>query len=247
MVSKAWNSVVGVTMAFLVLNASAETNHVEDVAASETNHVASAAASTTNSTASTDAEAVPVEQVKPEKRDKFDFIIGGGLVVAPEYSDYVDDVYEAAGYINTDDAGGWLDLYVGLEYRPVSRIGIIVGGDLWVNGGVDVSSGPLDETYANYIFIPSIYGQLYITSWLYINGGVNFPMPDTGSKYFEFESDGTGFGANIGIEIADIVRIEGGYVHVPVTAKATSKNTAIPAFEDDYNFGGAQLRILLAF
>ena len=241
MINKVWNSRVGIAIAFLAINASAETNGIENITLAGS-----------NATEDVVAESVPLEKAPTEKRDKFDFIIGGGLVSAPEYGDFIEDVYEspALGYTSLDDVSGWLDLYLGFEYRPVSRIGIIVGGDLWVNAGVDATGGVIDEAYANAIFIPSIYGQLYVTSWLYVNAGVNFPMPETGSKYIEIESDGIGFGANIGIEIAKILRIEGGYVHVPVTVKTTSKFTAATGFaggEEDYDFGGVQLRLLLAF
>jgi len=251
--------VIGSLMVLAVSYAVAETNVAESATETQTTGTESVVAAETNAPAAVVAEAtntvaevtnVPVEETKaaPEKRDKFDFIIGVGLVAAPEYGDYLDDVYGPL-YSGLDDYEGWVDLYLGFEYRPVSRFGIIVGGDLWINGGVDASGGPFDESYANTIIIPSIYGQLYLTKsgWLYVNAGVNFPIPDTGSKYFEFNSDGTGFGVNIGVEIADILRIEAGYVSVPVNVEATSKNLPTPAFDKDYDFGGAQVRVLLAF
>lgn len=235
---KYWNIVIGTMLAFTVCHAATETNGTDNVVMASTNEVSEV----TN---------VPVEEVQetPEKRDKLDLIIGIGLVAAPEYGDYIDDVYNAAGYINLDDVSGWLDLYLGVEYRPVEQFGIILGGDLWLNGGVDATGGALDETYANAIFIPSLYGQFYFTKsrTFYINGGINFPIPDTGSDNFEFESDGFGFGANIGVEIADIIRIEGGYVSVPVKVKASSSNLVLPNFSKEYDFGGAQIRLLLAF
>jgi hypothetical protein len=260
MKNKQWKVVVGIAVAFTVCHATAETNISENVAAVETNVAESTTMGDTNAveavaveTTNTASEvtSVPVEEMEPapKKRDKFDFIIGGGLVSSSGYGDYIDDVYKANGYSNLDDVSGWLDLYIGVEYRPASQFGIIVGGDIWINGGVDASGGGgLDETYANVIFIPSIYGQLYLTKsrWLYVNAGVNFPIPETGSDFFEFESDGVGFGANIGVEIAGVVRLEGGYVSVPVTVKATASNPLL-AGEEDYDFGGAQIRVLLAF
>ena len=161
-----------------------------------------------------------------------------------------DDVYSPAnGYVNLDDFSGWVDLYIGAEYRPVEQFGIIVNGDIWLNGGVDAPrGGAFGETYANAIFIPSLYGQFYFTKsrTFYINGGINFPIPETGSNFFEFESDGLGFEVNIGVEIADLLRIEGGYVSVPVKVKATASNPLLSG-EEDYDFGGAQIRLLLAF
>ncbi len=185
-----------------------------------------------------------------QKIDSFDFIIGGGFVVSPEFKDYIDDVYESSGY-DTSGGGGWLDLYVGAEIRPAPQFGVIFGCDFWING-VDATTyggpGTLDETYANVITIPSVYGQLYFTEsrLFYINGGISLPLPSTGSDYFEFENNGLGLGANIGVELADLLRIEGGYSYVPVTAKATSVNPVLSG-EKDYNFGGFQLRLLLAF
>lgn len=257
-----WNIVIGTVLAFTVCHATAETNSTESTTVAGTNGTDSVAMASTNETASTATEvtnevaevtSVPPEEIEstPKKRDKFDFIIGGGLVSSPEYGDYIDDVYNAAGYINLDDVSGWLDLYMGIEYRPIPQFGIIVGGDIWLNGGVDVSGGLLDETYANALFIPSIYGQLYLTKsrWLYVNAGVNFPIPETGSDNFEFKSDGAGFGINVGVEIAEILRIEGGYAFVPVKVEATASNPVpgLAGFNEEYNFGGAQIRVLLAF
>lgn len=187
------------------------------------------------------------EEVNTEKKvDKFDVLIGGGFVLSSGYQDYVDDVYSFAGY--SDQGGyGWLDLYLGFEFRPVEQFGIIVGGDIWVNG-VDVVGGAIPETYVNTILIPSIYGQYYFTKsrTVYINGGINFPIPNTGSDYFEFESNGLGVGFNIGVELADIFRIEGGLVSVPVKVKSTPANPVVSG-EGEYDFGGLQLRMLLAF
>lgn len=178
--------------------------------------------------------------------DRFDVLIGGGLVFSPGYSDYIDDAYEANGYSDAG-SGGWLDLYAGLEFRPAPQFGIIAGCDLWFNG-VDASGGPLDETYYNMIVIPSLYGQLYFTEsrMFYINGGVNFPLPESDSDNFDFESDGVGFGANLGVELANLIRIEAGYTYLPIKAKATSSNPVVGG-EEEYNFGGPQIRLLLAF
>ncbi len=181
-----------------------------------------------------------------KRDDRFDVLIGGGLVFSPEYKDFIDDVYESNGY-DDSGGGGWLDLYAGLEFRPAPQFGIIAGCDFWFNG-VDASGGPLDETYANVIVIPSLYGQLYFTEsrMFYINGGVSLPLPGTGSDNFEFENNGLGLGANIGVELASLIRIEAGYTYMPITAKTTSSNP-LPGGEKDYNFGGPQIRLLLAF
>lgn len=179
--------------------------------------------------------------------DAVDLVVGGGLVLSPEYQDFIDDAYDAFGY--SDSGGmGWLDLYAGVEMRPAHQVGILLGCDMWING-VDASGGGLlDETYANVIMIPSAYVQLYITEnrMFYINGGVNLPLPESGSDYYDFENDGLGVGLNIGIELADVIRLEGGYVHVPVTVKRTGMHP-FPGGEKDYDFGGLQARILLAF
>ncbi len=229
MISKACNSVIGIAMTFMILNASAETNRAVSGV--------------------TEPGIIPAEKMAPEKPDRFDFIVGGGLLIAPEYGDYLDEIYNpGTGYINTDNFAGWIDLYLGLEFRPVEQFGIILGGDLWFNGGVEVSGGTLAESYANFIVLPSIYGQFYFTKsrTFYIKGGINFPVPETGSQYFEFKSNGVGFGVHVGVELADLIRIEGGYVSVPVTVEATDSN---PLFNEikDYDFGGAQIRLLFAF
>lgn len=181
-----------------------------------------------------------------DKPDDFDVLIGGGFIISSGYQDFIEDAYNPYNY--SDSGGdGWLDLYFGVEFRPAPQFGIIAGCDLWLNG-VDADGGLLDETYANAIVIPSVYGQLYLTEsrMFYINGGINLPLPGTGSDYFEFENNGLGLGANIGVELADLLRIEAGYTYVPITAKTTS-NYPGPAGEKDYNFGGPQIRLLLAF
>ena len=186
------------------------------------------------------------EAIKEANTDTVDCIIGGGFVISQGYQDYIDDVYESNGY--SDSGGnGWLDLYVGVEIRPEAQFGVLLGCDVLING-VDVDGGPLDETYANVIIVPSVYGQLYFTEsrMFYINGGISLPLPATGSDYFDFENDGLGLGANIGVELAETFRIEEGYTYLPITAEATSSNPVL-AGEADYNFGGPQIRLLLAF
>lgn len=177
--------------------------------------------------------------------DQVDLILGGGLLISPEYRNFIDDVY---GPFYSDAGGeGWLDLYGGIEIRADQQIALILGCDALINA-VDASGGPLDETYANLILVPSVYGQIYFTPerTVYINGGVSLPLPATGSDYFDLENDGLGFGANIGVELADVFRIEAGYTYIPVTAEATSSNP-VWSGEKDYSFGGFLIRALLAF
>jgi len=181
------------------------------------------------------------------EEDNVDFVLGGGLLFSSGYSDYVDDVY--GPLYGTDGGEGWLDLYVGVEIRPAAQFGILLGCDMMING-VDASGGPLAETYANVIMMPSVYGQLYFTEkrMFYVNAGIGLPLPDTGSDYFEFENNGLSLGANLGVEIADVLRIEGGYLFIPVTAKATAGNPVyLPGSQEDYDFGGLIIRMLLAF
>jgi len=181
------------------------------------------------------------------KEDNVDFVLGGGLIGSAGYSDFIDDAYSS--FYDTSGGDGWLDLYVGVEIRPAAQFGILLGCDMMING-VDATGGPLAESYGNVIMVPSVYGQLYFTESrvFYINGGISLPLPDTGSDYFEFENNGLGLGANLGVEIAGVLRIEGGYTYIPVTVKTTSSNPIYPAgLEEDYNFGGVQLRALLAF
>jgi hypothetical protein len=170
-----------------------------------------------------------------------DLIFGGGLILSSGYSDFVDDAYSS--FYSTSGGDGWLDLYAGVEIRPAQQFGILIGLDMMING-VDATGGLLAETYANIIMVPSVYGQLYLTKdrMFYVNGGINLPLPDTGSEYFELENNGLGLGANIGVEIADVLRIEGGYTYVPVTV-----NWVGFPLEKDYDFGGLQIRALLAF
>ncbi len=171
--------------------------------------------------------------------DSVKILLGGGLVISPGYMDFIDDAY--TGYDESSGIG-WLDFYGGLEFPVNPKFCIIGGCDLFVNS-VDVSGGPLDETYANLILIPSVYGQLYLDSsqQVYVNGGVNLPVPSTGSDNFDFSNDGVGLGVNAGIRLAEVFRIEAGYTYVPVTVESPGGG------DEDYNFGGPQLRAILSF
>ena len=192
-----------------------------------------------------------MEKAPAKDRDWLDFVLGVGVVYSPEFGDSFDDMYpSSSGYINTDDYSGWLDLYIGLEIRPVNQFGIIVGLDTMIGPNIDVAGGALDEEYVSVLFVPSIYGQFYFTQSrrFYVNAGVNLPIAVTESDYYNFEGDGVGFGANIGVELAGFVRIEGGYSYIPVTVKATSKNSGPNSnFSGSYNYGGPQIRVLFAF
>jgi len=188
-----------------------------------------------------------------EKKDSFDIMIGAGIVSSPGYEDYIDDAYsDAANYIG-DNVYGWLDLYAGIEYRPFKQFGIIGGCDVWLNGletAAEKTAGIDESSYFNSLVIPSLYGQLYLTKsrLFYVNAGINFPIPTAGSSFFEFESSEIGYGVNIGMELFNLLRIEGGYTYVPVTVKETSNIPPGYNYEEtDYDFGGPQIRVLLAF
>jgi hypothetical protein len=222
-----------------------------NTASSSTNIISSTTNTevTVSSSEPINEEPQPIPEKKSKKRDWLDLVFGFGVVISPEYGDSIDDMYNTGGYINMDDYSGLVDLYAGIEIRPINRFGILVGIDTLFGANVEAAGGVLDEDYVNIIFVPSIYGQLYLTKsrWLYINAGVNFPFADSQSEYFDLEGDGAGFGANVGVELAHFLRIEGGYTYIPVTVKASSKNGVNSDFEGSYNYGGAQLRILFAF
>ncbi len=189
------------------------------------------------------------EEAIASKQDKVGFLIGGGIVVSPGYNDYVKESYRAGGY--DDESGlGWLDLYAGIEFKLKSNFSIMAGSDLWVNK-VEIEGGSLDESYLNTIIIPSIYGKFYFdeAKTFYVTGGLLIPFPSSNSDNFEFENDGIGLGGGIGLSTAEDgtgINFEFGYIYVPVEAKATESNPSVGGGED-YNFGGIQLRALLAF
>lgn len=174
-------------------------------------------------------------------------LFGGGFVYSPGFGDFVDDAYVSQGYEDSG-LGGWLDLYAGVEYKAMPQVSVIGGCDLMLNA-VDVVDGTLDETYLNAILNPSLYGQFYFTEArsFYVNGGISLPIPSTGSDYFEYENNGVGWGAHIGYASSTgVFRIEVGYVSVPVTAKASASNP-VPIEEEEYDFGGFQLKAMVGF
>jgi len=180
--------------------------------------------------------------------NRAELVLGGGLLFSSDYGEYIDDAYGSAGY---SDAGGegWLDLYIGVEIPVDDQIAVLLGCDALLNT-VDAEGGPLNETYANLILAPSAYGQIYLTPkrTVYINGGLSLPLPTTSSDNFELENNGIGIGANVGVKLAEVFRIEAGYLYLPVTAKSTSSNPVyLLGSQEDYNFGGFLMRALLSF
>ena len=241
---------VSATSTNAIVATAAATAGAATVKATEKKEVEPVATSTTSAPAEEPkSEPKTFEKAPAKDRDWMDFIVGIGVVASPELGDSIDDMYNTAGYFNTDDYSGWLDLYLGWEVRPVNRFGIILGLDTMIGPNTDATGGAIDEEYTSILFVPSVYGQFYFTQSrrFYVNAGINFPVPATDSDYFDYEGDGVGFGANIGVEIAGFIRIEGGYSYIPVTVKATSKNTANSNFSGSYNYGGPQLRVLFAF
>ncbi|MCF7816812.1 MAG: hypothetical protein K9M54_02920 [Kiritimatiellales bacterium] len=196
--------------------------------------------------AQTDEGIEGVKDGQAEATDKVAVLFGGGFVYSPGYGDFIDDTYVNQGYEDSG-LGGWLDLYMGVEYKALPQVSVIGGCDLMLNA-VDVSGGALDETYLNAILNPSLYGQFFTEARsFYVNGGISLPIPSTGSDYFEYENNGVGWGGHIGYASSTgVFRIEVGYVSVPVTAKASASNPVLIG-EEEYDFGGFQLKAMVGF
>jgi len=170
--------------------------------------------------------------------DKVDVLLGIGFAFSPGYSDFIDD-----NYADSTGIGGWLDLYLGVDYKITPQLSVFGGVDFWMNG-VDVV-GFQSESYINTIFIPSIYAQYYFTKsrTFYVNGGIGLPIPNTGSEYFDYSSDGVTLGGNIGIAVGEgTARFEAGYLMVPVKVESLSSGVS-----KDYDFGGFQFRFMFGF
>ena len=73
--------------------------------------------------------------------DKVDVLFGVGFVFSPGYSDFIDDVYSAY-----DSSGGlgWLDLYLGVDYKITPQLSVFGGVDFWMN------------------FVDELYGEQYM-------------------------------------------------------------------------------------
>ncbi len=168
--------------------------------------------------------------------DKVDVLLGAGFAFSPGYGDYMDETY--ADYTGL---AGWIDLYLGVDYKITPQLSVFGGADFWFNAVEEV----FGDSYMNTVITPSVYVQYYFTParTFYVNGGIGLPIPSTGRDGVDWSANGVTLGGNVGYAVGEgTVRFEVGYLMVPVTAEAPGTS-----FSEDYDFGGVMLRFLFGF
>lgn len=141
------------------------------------------------------------------------FDVGIGYVLSPGYNDTVNDAYA-----DEDVSGGygWLDFHAGLPIKVADQFSIRPGLDLLLNG---VSSPDDDEgTYINTIIIPAVKGRFNFTTdaSFFVEGGLNYGIPNSGGDRMEFSSGGVGFSLGAGYEFDFDLSLSLSYLYVPV-------------------------------
>lgn len=163
--------------------------------------------------------------------DNLDFDVEAGIVVSPEYGDLLDDAYPGA---DITGGNGWLALGVGARWHLDKQLSLTPGVS-WMFNGVEDSLG---NTYTNSILLPKVVARYQISSSfpLYLAVDVNTNMPSTGSKVYDLNSGGIGYGAGVGFNFSKYAKLELGIEHIPVEAKFTGGKTT------DYNLGGFYMK-----
>lgn len=138
------------------------------------------------------------------------FQIGGGLVLSPDYSDRIDELYPN---YETTGGFGWIKLDLDILYGVTDQVDLNTRLSFAANF-VHVDEGPQEESYFNTIFLPGI-GIRYHLNSAYVYALANFPLPSTGSDFIEFENDGAGFEIGIGSSIGKKSYIEAAYLDAP--------------------------------
>jgi hypothetical protein len=96
-----------------------------------------------------------------------------------------------------------------------------------------------DDSFVNTIILPSVTACYVIGETpLYLQGGINYNIPNTGSEVFELESSGVGFSIAVGYTTELSGDVEICYLQVPV---------AILPGGEEKNFGGYAIRFVGKF
>ncbi|NCC49805.1 MAG: hypothetical protein EOM20_01185 [Spartobacteria bacterium] len=75
---------------------------------------------------------------------------------------------------------------------------------------------------------------------MYLEGGLNIPIPGTGSDIYDYENDGIGLEGVFGMTFIKRIDVEFGYEQLPVKVKGGRK-------ERSEDFGGFILRARYVF
>jgi len=159
----------------------------------------------------------------------FEFNLGGGFLVSPDYKDLIDEAYDDydiwGGY-------GWLDL--------TATGSFIVNEHFSYAGYVDwmFNFGAGDVSFFNSVVIPGVSSR-YRFNWDgstpeeratgFLEAGIGYPIPSTDSDRYDLDSDGVSFKGELGYEFSENWEISLGYRYVPIEVEL-------------YNWGGTERR-----
>ncbi len=158
-----------------------------------------------------------------------EWVGGVGLLIGPGCNDAIEDAYPnhvvSGGY-------GWLDLELGLRLNATDQFSVTPNIDFLVNFVFG------DESFVNMVILPALSARyaLGAAPSVYLQGEVNYGIPNTGGDQIETDPGGIGFGATAGYTMKSGVDIELGYLHLPVESNG-----------EDKNFGGALIRVCGTF
>lgn len=163
--------------------------------------------------------------------DNLDFDVEAGIVISSEYGDLLDDAYPGA---DITGGNGWLVLGAGVQWHVDKQFSVTPGVS-WMFNGVEDNLG---NSYTNSIILPKVTAryQFSPTLPLYVAANINTNIPSTGSKAYDLNSGGIGYGAGVGFAFSKYAKLELGIENIPVEAKFTSGKTT------DYNLGGVYIK-----
>ena len=140
----------------------------------------------------------------------FEFTLGGGTIVSPDYKDLLDEAYDDydiwGGY-------GWFDLTATGSFIVNERFSYAGYVDWMFNFGAG------DVSFFNSVVIPGVstrYRFSENTSSGFLEAGIGYPIPSTDSEYFDFDSDGISFKGELGYEFSENWELSLGYRYVPI-------------------------------
>ncbi len=140
----------------------------------------------------------------------FEFNLGGGFLVSPDYKDLIDVAYDDydiwGGY-------GWLDL--------TATGSFIVNEHFSYAGYVDwmFNFGAGDVSFFNSVVIPGVSTRYRFSenpSSGFLEAGIGYPIPSTGSDRYDLDSDGVSFKGELGYEFSENWELSLGYRYVPI-------------------------------
>ena len=140
----------------------------------------------------------------------FEFTLGGGTIVSPDYKDLLDEAYD-----DYDIWGGyvWFDLTATGSFIVNERFSYAGYVDWMFNFGAG------DVSFFNSVVIPGVstrYRFSENTSSGFLEAGIGYPIPSTDSEYFDFDSDGVSFKSELGYEFSENWELSLGYRYVPI-------------------------------